>query len=109
MGKNLMDYSRPKISKSYRFYGKLPPSIDEKKYRARKLKAFRGREAEEGEESKITRPRNYLFYILHKKCGLKYTEISKYLKEGGMQLDSTVIGSHIRDVPKKMQNAEVLL
>ncbi len=109
LGKNLMDYSRPKIVKSYRFYGKLPPSINEKEYRAKKLKAFRGRETEEGEESRAIKQRNHLFYLLHKEYGLKYTQISNYLEKCGVQLDSTNVGRYIRHVSKKMQNVDVLL
>jgi len=40
-GKQYLDYSKPRIPKSYRFYGKLPPTINPEEYLALKLKAFK--------------------------------------------------------------------
>ena len=102
-GKNLMDYSRPKIPKSYRFYRKLPPTIDEKAYRAKKLQTFRDDGVEENEESKIMKQRNFLFYILKENYDLSYIGIAKLLDECGFGLNESVIGRIVRDVSKKRQ------
>ena len=102
-GKNLMDYSRPKIPKSYRFYRKLPPTIDEKAYRLKKLDTFRDTGEEESEESKIIKQRNFLFYILKENYHLSYTEIAKLLENDGIGLNESVIGRIVRDVSKKRQ------
>ena len=40
-GKQYLDYSKPRIPKSYRFYSKLPPTINPEEYLALKLKAFK--------------------------------------------------------------------
>jgi len=102
-GKNLMDYSRPKIPKSYRFYKKLPPTIDEKTYRLKKLETFRDEHIEITEESKTIKQRNFLFYILKEKYKLSYTGIAKLLEVGGIGLNESVIGRIVRDVSKKRQ------
>ncbi len=102
-GKNLMDYSKPKIPKSYRFYRKLPPTIDEKAYRLKKLITFRDDGKEESEESKIIKQRNFLFYVLNENYDLSYTGIAKLLEEGDMGLNESVIGRIVRDVSKKRQ------
>ncbi len=102
-GKNLMDYSRPKIPKSYRFYRKLPPTIDEGAYRLKKLDTFRDKGEEESEESKIIKQRNFLFYVLRENYGLSYIEIAKLLEEGNIGLNESVIGRIVRDVSKKRQ------
>ncbi len=102
-GKNLMDYSRPKIPKSYRFYKKLPPTIDDKAYRKKKLDTFRDDGKEESEESKIIKQRNFLFYVLKENYGLSYIEIAKLLEEGNIGLNESVIGRIVRDVYQKRQ------
>jgi len=102
-GKNLMDYSRPKIPKSYRFYKKLPPNIDEKIYRRKKLETFKDEHKEETEESKIIKQRNFLFYVLKENYKLSYTGIAKLLENDGVGLNESVIGRIVRDVSKKRQ------
>ncbi len=99
-GKNLMDYSKPKIPKSYRFFKKLPPTIDDKAYRLKKLKTFRDEGEEESEESKIIRQRNFLFYVLKEKYQLSYIGIAKLLETGGFGLNESVIGRIVRNVSK---------
>ena len=102
-GKNLMDYSRPKIPKSYRFFKKLPPNIDEKAYRLKKLETFRDDDVKESEESKIIKQRNFLFYVLREKYQVSYIGIAKILEESGFGLNESVIGRIVRDVSKKRQ------
>ena len=102
-GKNLMDYSKPKIPKSYRFYKKLPPTINEEEYRQKKLDTFRDDGNEETEESKTIKQRNFLFYVLSQKYKLPYTNIAKLLEKDGIGLNESVIGRIVRDVSKKRQ------
>ena len=92
----MMDYSKPKIAKSHRFYSKLPASIDDKEYRAKKLRAFRGRSVEEPEESRAIKQRNYLMYILHKEYGVTLTKIAQILQEKGMGIDRSSVGKQIK-------------
>ncbi len=102
-GKNLMDYSRPKIPKSYRFFKKLPPNIDRKAYDKKKLETFRDEGKEESEESKTIKQRNFLFYILKEKYKLSYAGIAKLLEVDDIGLNESVIGRIVRDVSKKRQ------
>ena len=102
-GKNLMDYSRPKIPKSYRFYRKLPPTINEEAYRLKKLETFRDEGKEESEESRIMKQRNFLFYVLKENYNLSYIEIAKLLENDDIGLNESVIGRIVRDVSKKRQ------
>ena len=101
LGKNLMDYSRPKITKSHKFYRKLPLSIDDTAYRSKKLSAFRGRETEEREESGFIRQRNCILHYLYDQHGLSYVEIAEVLESYGNGMDVSGIGRIIRDVTKK--------
>ncbi len=100
-GKNLMDYSKPKIPKSYRFYKKLPPNIDEKAYRLKKLETFRDEHIEESEESKHLRQRTILSKYLREKYDFSYVEQSKLLKTNGCGVDDTVLSHSARHASKK--------
>ncbi len=96
LGKKLYNYSKPKITRSYRFYSKLPPTIDPKEYRDKKEEAFKDVDRTEPEETKAIKQRNYLMYILNKEYKLKYGEIAEKLSKKGIGIDKSTIGKHIR-------------
>ena len=100
-GKNLMDYSKPKIPKSYRFYRKLPPTIDEKAYRAKKLDTFKDNGEEESEESKHLKQRTILSKYLREKYDFTYVEQAQLLKNEGCGVDDTVLSHSVRHASKK--------
>ncbi len=100
-GKNLMDYSRPKIPKSYRFYKKLPPTIDEEAYRLKKLETFRDDGKEETEESKHLKQRTIFSKYLREKYDFSYVEQAKLLKDEGCGVDDTVLSHSVRYASKK--------
>ena len=76
-GKSLYNYSIPKIQKSYRFYGKIPPTIDINAYRKKKNEAFKGLEDKEPPETKAMKQRNYLLALLNKDYSLTYAQLAK--------------------------------
>ena len=103
LGKTLMDYSRPRISKSHRIFAKIPPTIDIKAYEAKKLASFVERGAEEPEETRIIKQRNSLAMKLNRTYGESYETISKGLENDSCPLSSSVIGRFVRDGTEKRQ------
>jgi len=95
-GKQLMSYSKPKINKSYRFYGKMPPTITRKAYEAKKRESFRDTSEDKDVETKAMQQRNCLFHYLHTEYGLSYGQISEILEKCDLGMDKSVIGRHIR-------------
>lgn len=95
-GRTLYSYAVPKIQKSYRFYAKLPPTIDKKEYEKNKYEAFKGLEDKEPEETKAMKQRNYLMSLLNTDYGLNYVQIAEKLEKKGLGMDKSVIGRHIR-------------
>ena len=108
-GKNLMDYSRPKLPKSYRFYRKLPPTIDEKAYRLKKLETFRDDGIIETEESKHLKQRSILSAYLKVKHGLDYTKQSKLLESYGCGVVESNLSRNAKDVAEKLRNAKCII
>ena len=104
-GKKLMTYSRPKISKTYRFYNKLPPSINREEYEAKKLAAFREEDEEKPEYSKHLLQRTIFSTELKEKYRLDYISQAKLLERHGCRVDSSVLGKYSRDVLIKRQKA----
>lgn len=101
LGKPLMDYSRPYIPQKYRFYKRMPPTINRDEYLQKKLEAFRESGLEPEVETKQMRQRNACFRYLHDNFNMKYTEISNMLESYGCRLDPTQIGRYIRNAPLK--------
>ena len=104
LGKNMMDYSRPKIRIYHRFYGKIVPTINEKEYDRKKLKSFQAEVKEVKEESNIIKQRNFLMYLLNKEKGLTAVEIAEKLKGSDISLSSSVISRCIKATVSKMTN-----
>lgn len=105
LGHKYMSYGRPKIRKMYNFFSKFPPTIDINEYEMKKLEAFRKREDTQPERiSKQKKQRDFLLYYLNKKDKLKYTELSKMLKEAGYPLTPSHIGEYITEIAEKIPN-----
>ena len=103
LGRKLMDYSKPRIAKSHRFYAKLPPTIDNKAYDKKKAVSFEEKDVKKDEESNIIKQRASFAIKLHKKYGESYEELANGLKEDDCPLTSSVIGRFVRDGVKKRQ------
>ncbi|KKN27598.1 hypothetical protein LCGC14_0862850 [marine sediment metagenome] len=103
-GKTMMDYSKPKISKSYRFYKKLPPGISDEGYRHKKLMSFRNNDGETTEESKHLKQRAVLSKLLKEKFDFNYVEQMKILESCGCGVADTVLSRSARYTPLKIQN-----
>ena len=108
-GKNLMDYSRPKIPKSHRFYRKLPPTIDETAYRAKKLDTFNETGEEVSEESKHLRQRGVLSAYLKVKYDFSYVEQVKLLDFCGCGVVESNLSRNAKDVAEKLRNADCII
>ncbi len=104
-GKNLMDYSRPKIPKSYRFYKKLPPTIDDTSYRAKKLKTFMEEGKEETEESKHLKQRSVFSAYLKVKYDFSYVAQSKLLESCDCGVVESNLSRNAKYVAEKLRNA----
>jgi len=104
-GKQMMDYSKPKIKKSWRFYNKEVPSIDFDAYKVKKEKSLHTTTPKQEIDKKMQQ-RNYLLYILHKEHNYTYVKLNQVLKDGGFSINESVIGRYIRDVAKKDKRQE---
>ncbi len=100
-GQKYMSYSKPKIYKKYRFYGKPIPTIDEEEYKRKKLESFREEPKRVSEESNIMVQRNLLIAMAHKKWKIKNIDIAKLFKDNNVPMESAPIG-------RIAQNTEIL-
>lgn len=101
LGRGLMDYSRPRIAKSHRFYAKIPPTIDIKAYEKKKLASFTERAIEEPEESKYIKQRNQLIIHYYKKYRETQEEIAKTIGKCGFPLTRSQISRILAVRPPK--------
>lgn len=108
-GKAMLSFSRPKIAKSYRFYGKLPPNIDRKEYDTKKLRAFQGNDEEKSEETKHLTQRSVLSACLKVKYGLDYAQQEKLLKFMGAGVNKSNLSRNARDVAEKVRKCDCII
>ena len=101
-GKQMMSYTKPKVTKSYRFYGKLPPTIIEQEYRDKKLNSFMVSNDEDKQESRQGQQRNYLMHLLNTQFKMPAIEISRKLERQRLPLDYSVICKVIKGQSQKM-------
>lgn len=107
LGKSMMDYSKPRIVRAkYRFYGKIPPTIDKSKYDAKKLEAFRSSDKQGEREIRPQQQRDWLYYTLNKEYGLSYREIEEIMRQGRVKHDQSNIGRIIRSISDKRQKTK---
>ncbi len=102
-GKAMMSFARPKIAKSYRFYGKLPPNIIKSEYDAKKLAAFREEESEEKEESKHLSQRNLAWWVLTQKKGITQADLIEFYKKFDLGVSKSTMSHAIDTVSKKFE------
>ncbi len=102
-GKKLMDYFKPKLSKRYTFYGKLPPSINRKEYDDKKSKAFRDEDEEKQEETKHLLQRNMAWWILTQKKKVSQVNLIDFYKKFGLGVSKSTMSHAIDTVPRKFE------
>lgn len=101
LGKNLMDYSKPYITKSHRFYNKFPPTITEQLYIEKKHNAFLRIEDNQDEQDDRYAQRDILLYILNKEVGYSQEKIAERLKYYGNEIDRSWISKLIANINPK--------
>lgn len=104
LGHKFMSYSKPKLHKKYRFYESQPEQIDKIEYNDKKLRAFRDEDREGSVNDVVMNQRNILLYTLNKQHKIKYSEISRILKESDSAMDESSIGKIIRNISDKKSN-----
>ncbi len=103
-GKAMMSFNRPKITKSYRFYGKLPPNIIKSEYDAKKLAAFREDDGDKPEETKHLKQRTVFSRYLREKYDFNYVEQRKLLEKYDCGVADTVLSRFAKHTPSKIHN-----
>jgi len=106
-GKNFMDYSKPKIPKSYRFYSKLPPSIKREEYDKLKLGAFKDSNTGEQKlgrwDTQTKRKWLVALDLLINRFKMKQTEVSKELTARGVPISNVSICFDIKNATKNFK------
>lgn len=85
LGQKHMSYSKPKIHKKYRFYGKEVPGIDKGVYNKKKLDSFREEETKVPEKIRWKENFGALLEWIHHYKKQTYKDISEVLKESCKQ------------------------
>lgn len=97
MGKANLNYSRPKIVQSFKFYRKLPPTIDPEEYRKKKLAAFKDEDKKEKpRHQRWVNQRNVLLRELNKVHGIPLKKIEELFMKNGCDLSFQNIGKAIQ-------------
>ncbi len=109
LGKGLMDYSKPKIFLSHRFYNKEIPTVDYDAYVKKKNSFFNYHGDDEPEETKHMLQRGVFSYTLKEKYGLSYVSQAKLLKKYGCHVVPHVLSHYAKDVPKKSKIVDPLV
>ena len=105
-GLKYMSYSYPKIFKSYRFYGKFPPTMDKLEYEERKLKAFQDREDVGMDMAMLER--NFAWWILKRKHKMRFTDIANEYNKAGLKGNDDFIGKVVRKLDKTLLSGKVI-
>jgi hypothetical protein len=99
-GKKFYDYSRPRVSASFRFYGKFPPTINRDAYLRKKHKAFATLDTKNEEDTYVMKQRDRSNRELHDKFGMSFRKISDMYKKDGCPLAHNSISTRYnRNVP----------
>ena len=101
LGQKYMSYSKPKIWKKYRFYGKLPLSITKEEYQKKKSESFKEKEVEEVPEfTRLINQRNLAILMCKEPVKYSHIDISRRFKAAGHDLSDTLIGKIVRNLQK---------
>ncbi|KKM18942.1 hypothetical protein LCGC14_1660640 [marine sediment metagenome] len=101
LGQKYMSYSKPKIWKKYRFYGKLPLRITKEEYQKKKSENFKEKEIEE--DPALTRvfiQRDTMIRMLKDMTKITLVDIAKALEEVGQPITSVQVGRIVRKPQK---------
>ncbi len=92
LGAKMMSYSKPRVTKSYRFYGKYPPNISEKEYRDKKLASFRDEKKKTNSKEEIyMKQRDALIEGANREHKVKFTEMAKWLEDAKVPLNAQYV------------------
>jgi len=104
LGKQMMDYSKPRVPYTYRFYNKEIPTVDYDAYAKKKLAAFQDLAGEEltlGKlEERFMLQRNVLIIHDNKVDKKPQREIAKIMKDGGAPMTMSTIAAICANAPK---------
>jgi hypothetical protein len=98
-GQKYYSYAFPKIWKMFRFYGKFPPTIEQKEYESKKSRAFQKREKDDLDLKMLMLYHSW--WIMKRVHGMKFTEIENNYLEAGFKIQNTIIGQKVREIDKK--------
>jgi len=91
LGQKYLTYNKPYIRKSYRFYAKMPPTIDKEAYLEKKLKAFHSEE--KGEEfNKYKAQRDFILKKFYEETNMTHTKMGILFKECVAPINRSLIG-----------------
>jgi len=93
LGQKYMSYSKPKIWKKYRFYGKLPESIDKEEYQKKKTDSFKEKAVAEAPEiTRLITQRDIMLVMVKEGQEITDRAISRRLEESKVPLTASNIG-----------------
>ena len=93
LGQKYMSYSKPKIWKKYRFYGKLPSSITKEEYQKKKSDSFKEKAVEDVPEiTRLITQRDIMLVMIKKEQKITDRAISRRLEEAKVPLTAANIG-----------------
>jgi energy-coupling factor transporter ATP-binding protein EcfA2 len=105
LGKQLMEYGKPRVPFSHRFYDKEVPTIDYKEYIKKKLKAFQEtKEEDKGMnklEDRFLRQRNAAIILLNKRYKVTQKKIAQEMREINGYITEAAISRLISDANLK--------
>jgi len=100
IGKKYMSYNKPRNTHTYRFFSKLPPTIDYDEYSKKKLDAFRDLDkkvALSKSESLRMKQRTALSYLLKNEYQMGFEKQSRYLERCGCGISGVKLGVDVHN------------
>lgn len=91
LGKQMMNYSKPHIMLSHRFYGKMPQTITKEDYVKKKLAAFRDIGEDPQDDPRQVKQRDALLYHMNKVMGISQSKIVEILSKHKIIIDQSAI------------------
>lgn len=100
LGHKLMSYSKPRIDKKYRFYGKYPSNINEEEYKFKKAESFKESSKRNEKEDEPMEQRNIIIYRAHVDYKIPYVVMAKWLESHGYPLNRMYLSQLAPKTPK---------